>query len=343
VIDAGFWRRRRVLLTGHTGFRGAWLALWLHALGAEVSGFAARPPTASSLSALTRLDEPSTIGDVRDLAAVEEAVRRARPDVVFHLASRAPMNDSLLNPVERFTTNVVGNVNILEGVRNAGGDGVAVVCVTSDKCYVNRVWEWGYRESDELGGDDPYTARKACQELAAASYRRSLLGEQAAVATAPRRKRDRRPRLGPVSPRAGRHAGGARPQVAHDPPPAQRAATAARAQSLFRLPAARRAAGDLGRGLRRGMELLPAVEEARPVAWLVERLRRRWPGELTVEISDVRPAPAKARLVKLDASKARERLGWTPCWPLERAVEGIVAWYEAYSSAVTRVLSRSSR
>ena len=186
MIDPEFWRGRRVLVTGHTGFKGSWLTLWLHALGAEVSGFASPPPSTPSLYGLAKLDElaPSSIGDVRDLAAVENAVAAARPEVVFHLAAQALVNRSLANPVETFTTNIVGTVHLLEAVRRVGDDVVAVVCVTSDKCYVNREWEWGYRESDELGGLDPYSSSKACQELVAASYRDSLIDGHVAVATA---------------------------------------------------------------------------------------------------------------------------------------------------------------
>ena len=154
MIDAGFWRGRRVLVTGHTGFKGAWLALLLHALGAEVHGFAGPPPTTPSLFALTRLGElvPSVTGDGRDLAAVEKAVAASQPEVVFHLAARALVNRSLADPIGTYSTNVVGTANVLEAVRTASHDVGAVVCVAGDKCYVNRDWDWGYREIDELGG-----------------------------------------------------------------------------------------------------------------------------------------------------------------------------------------------
>ena len=175
-----------MLVTGHTGFKGSWLALWLHALGAEVHGFASNPPTTPSLFALTSLDEvvSSISGDVRDLAAVEAAVAESRPEVVFHLAAQALVNGSLAAPVGKYWTNVLGKVHVLEALRGASHDVRAVVCVTSDKCYVNRDWEWGYRESDELGGLDPYSSSKACQELVAASYRDSLTGDDLAIATA---------------------------------------------------------------------------------------------------------------------------------------------------------------
>ena len=149
-------------------------------------GFASRPPTTPSLSALTRLDEviPSMTGDVRNLADVEAAVAASRPEVIFHLAAQALVNRSLVDPVGTYSINVAGTVNLLEAVRTASHDVGAVVCVTSDKCYVNRDWDWGYRENDELGGLDPYSSSKACQELVAASYRDSLMGEHVAIATA---------------------------------------------------------------------------------------------------------------------------------------------------------------
>jgi CDP-glucose 4,6-dehydratase len=333
VIDAGFWRGRRVLVTGHTGFKGSWLALWLRALGAEVSGFASPPPTSPSLFALARLDDivPAVIGDLRDLRAVEEAVRRSRPEVVLHLAAQALVNRSVADPVDTFATNVVGTVHLLEAVRTAGFDVAAVVCITSDKCYANREWEWGYRESDALGGVDPYSASKACQELIAASYRESLLLDNAPVATA----------------RAGNVIGGGdwaeyrlvpevmqaavegRPVRVRNPDSVRPWQHVLNPLSGYLLLAERLAAS--GRDYAEAWNFSPAVEEARPVSWLVERLRERWPGELTVEVAGAEANGSEARLVKLDASKARGRLGWRPRWTLERAVDRIVEWYSAYA------------
>ena len=333
MLDAGFWRGRRVLVTGHTGFKGSWLALWLHALGAEVSGFASPPPTSPSLFALTKLDEivPTTIGDARELRAVEDAVRRSRPEVVIHLAAQALVNRSLADPVETFATNVLGTVHLLESVRRAGRDVAAVVCVTSDKCYLNREWEWGYRESDELGGLDPYSSSKACQELVALSYRESLIRDSTSVATA----------------RAGNVIGGGDWAEYRLVPDVMQAAIDGRTVEIrnpnsvrpwqhvlnplsgYLLLAERLSAA--GREYAEAWNFSPAVEEVRSVSWLVERLRQRWPGELSIDVAREGKDENEARLVKLDASKARERLGWTVRWPLERAVDQIVEWYDAYA------------
>jgi CDP-glucose 4,6-dehydratase len=332
VIDADFWRGRRVLITGLTGFKGSWLALWLHALGAEVHGFAAQPPTTPSLFALTRLDElvPSLTGDVRELGAVQAAIGESRPEVVFHLAAQALVKNSLADPVGTFSTNVLGAVNVLEAVRTRGHHVRAVVCVTSDKCYVNREWDWGYRETDELGGLDPYSASKACQELVAASYRDSLLDDAVAVATT----------------RAGNVIGGGDWAEHRLVPDVMLAAVQGRTVTVRNPDSVRPwqhvlnpLSGYLllaerlvreGRAFAEAWNFSPAVEEARSVSWLVERLRSSWPGELSAEVAPPANDEHEARLVKLDATKARERLGWLPLWSLERGVDAIVEWYDGY-------------
>lgn len=332
MIDAAFWRGRRVLITGHTGFKGSWLALWLHALGAKVHGFAAEPPTTPSLFALSGLDElaPSRRGDIRELEAVKAAVAEARPEVVFHLAAQALVRNSLADPVETFSTNVLGVVNLLEAVRERGHDVRAVVCVTSDKCYVNREWVWGYRESDELGGLDPYSSSKACQELVAASYRDSLLDSRVAVATA----------------RAGNVIGGGDWAEHRLVPDVMNAAIEGRTVTVRNPDSVRpwqhvlnplsgyvRLAERLvedGGPFAEAWNFSPAVDEAQSVSWLVEHLRRSWPGELLADMAQPVNDEHEARLVKLDPSKARERLGWVPLWSLERGVDAIVEWYDAY-------------
>jgi CDP-glucose 4,6-dehydratase len=332
VIDAGFWRGRRVLITGHTGFKGSWLALWLSALGADVHGFASAPPTTPSLFALARLDQvvPTTVGDVRDLPAVEAALAEARPEVVFHLAAQALVRRSLDDPVGTYTTNVLGTVNVLEALRRAGHDMQALVCVTSDKCYANRDWDWGYRENDELGGLDPYSSSKACQELVAASYREALMGREAPIATA----------------RAGNVIGGGDWAAHRLVPDVMQAAVEGRTVTIRHPDSVRpwqhvlnplsgylrlaEALAGARSAFAEAWNFSPAVEEAQPVSWLVESLRRRWPGRLSIEVAPESSDEHEARLVTLDATKARQRLGWAPRWSLERAVDAIVEWYAAY-------------
>jgi CDP-glucose 4,6-dehydratase len=335
VIDPAFWRNRRVLVTGSTGFKGAWLSLWLHRLGADVRGFAAAPPTEPSLYEAARLAElsPTTIGDVRDYAAVRDAVAAHRPEVVVHLAAQPLVKRSLKSPIETYSTNVLGTVHVLEALRTAGEEMRVLICVTSDKCYANREWVWGYRETDALGGVDPYSASKACQELVAASYRDSMFQGGVAVATA----------------RAGNVIGGgdwAENRLVPDlmagalngSPVTVRNPNSVRpwqhvlnplcgylclAERLWRQP----------EEFAEAWNFSPDVAEAKPVGWVVERLTERWSGDLVVDVvpaDDDSRDPIEARSVMLDASKARLRLDWEPRWSLAQALDAIVDWYEVY-------------
>lgn len=175
VIDIDFWKGRSVFVTGHTGFKGAWLSLWLNKMGALVTGYALSPPTAPSLYELCRVDELTTsiIADVRDLSSLKAAMIQAQPEVVIHMAAQALVRDSYLMPIETYATNVMGTAHLLEAVRHCGSVR-AVVNVTTDKCYENREWAWGYRENEAMGGYDPYSSSKACSELVTAAYRRSF-------------------------------------------------------------------------------------------------------------------------------------------------------------------------
>ncbi len=328
------WAGRRVLVTGHTGFKGAWLSLWLHRLGAEVTGFALPPPTDPSLFDAARIGEllRHVEGDVRDPQALAAVVAEARPDVVFHLAAQPLVRYSYEQPVETYATNVMGTVHLLEAVRQVP-EVQAVVCVTSDKCYENREWVWPYRESDPMGGHDPYSSSKGCAELAVAAWRNSYF-------------RDAGPALASV--RAGNVIGGgdwASDRLVPDLVRAFEAGAAPLIRSLdavrpwqhvlealggYLLLAERLAAGD--RTLAEAWNFGPADEDARPVGWIVERMRAAWGGNATEPRPDTGLRPHEAGLLRLDTAKARSALGWRPSLPLEQALDWIVAWHKAVGS-----------
>jgi CDP-glucose 4,6-dehydratase len=333
VADPAFWRGRRVLLTGHTGFKGAWLALWLQHLGAEVTGFSDGVPTNPSLYALASVAQGmrSIDGDVRDAAALAGAVAETRPEVVFHLAAQPFVRRAYRDPRTTFEVNVMGTVNVLDAVRLH--DGVrAVVNVTSDKCYENREWEWAYREDEAMGGADPYSSSKGCAELVTAAYRRSFFADPAGPRVASARAGNvigggdwGEDRLVPDIVRAAldgvpvgvRNPGSVRPwQHVLNP----LSGYLALAEALWDTP---EHAG--------GWNFGPAEEEARPVRWIVERLADRWPGGM-VWTQDEGPHPHEAHHLKIDSSRARTRLGWRPRWGLETTLDRIVDWYAALRS-----------
>jgi CDP-glucose 4,6-dehydratase len=174
-FDKQFWKNKRVFLTGHTGFKGSWLSIWLDSLGANVHGYSLKPPTDPSLFNLCSIDRftNSTIGDIRNRDLLKATLQKAQPEIVFHLAAQPLVRESFKNPVETYETNVMGTVNLLDAVR-ACPSVKAVVIVTTDKCYENREWHWGYRENDPMGGYDPYSSSKGCAELVTAAYRQSF-------------------------------------------------------------------------------------------------------------------------------------------------------------------------
>jgi CDP-glucose 4,6-dehydratase len=333
-VDADFWRRRRVLLTGHTGFKGAWLALWLQALGAHVTGFSLGVPTHPSLYELARVSEEidSIEGDVRDFSALDSALDSARPEVVIHMAAQSLVRRSFSEPRLTYEVNVMGTVNLLDAVRRR--DGVRVVInVTSDKCYENREWEWAYRECEPMGGHDPYSSSKGCAELLTNAFRRSFYGH------------DGGPRL--ASARAGNVIGGGDWGEDRLVPDLMRGALEGRAIRVRNPDSVRPwqhvlnpLSGylTLAQALWQSAELDgpwnfgPAERDARPVAWLVARMSRQWPEELpwALDRSAHPPGPHEARYLRLDSSRARIHLGWAPRWGLEDGLDATLAWYRAY-------------
>ncbi|WP_224981782.1 CDP-glucose 4,6-dehydratase [Geomonas agri] len=335
MIDPIFWKNKKVFVTGHTGFKGSWLCMWLHSLGAEVTGYALAPPTSPALFELCRVGDlvHSVIADVRDYNLLSSALLAASPEVVVHMAAQPLVRDSYLIPVETFSTNVMGTVLLLEAVRHCSSVR-AVVNVTTDKCYENKEWIWGYRETDQMGGYDPYSSSKGCAELVTAAYRRSFFGtdhgsHSASIASA----------------RAGNVIGGGDWASDRLIPDCVRALLEGR-NIAVRNPHAIRPwqhvleplSGYLllaqrlcqeGSTYASAWNFGPGDDDTRPVEWIVQNICSRWGrgASFTVDIGD---HPHEANYLKLDCSKARTELGWRPKWDLNESLERIVQWTNAY-------------
>jgi CDP-glucose 4,6-dehydratase len=334
TVDVDFWRDRRVLLTGHTGFKGAWMALWLQSLGASVTGFALDVPTHPSLYELARVGDnmDSVLADVRDHAALAGAITAAAPEVVIHMAAQSLVRRSFVEPRDTYATNVMGTVNVLDAVRLHGQQVRVLVNVTSDKCYENREWEWGYREEEPMGGHDPYSSSKGCAELVTDAFRRSFFSEHAQVG---------RHAASLASARAGNVIGGGDWGEDRLVPDIMRAALAGE-QVRVRNPNSIRPWQHVLNPLSGylvlaqalwdhpehacGWNFGPPEQDARPVGWIVERVRELWPAQLHSVLDDG-PHPHEARYLKLDSSRARARLGWRPLLGLDEALQATVDWY----------------
>lgn len=332
-IDSDFWAQRRVLITGHTGFKGAWLSLWLQSLGAAVTGLSPGPPTRPSLYELAGVgaNMREHAVDVRDAEEVREALGRSRPEIVLHLAAQPMVRRSLSDPAMTYEVNVLGTVNVLEAVRSAGGEARAVVVVTSDKCYENPGGaSRRFVEGDRLGGDDPYSSSKACAELVTAAYRTSFFsGEDCPrVATA----------------RAGNVIGGGDWGEDRLLPDIVRAVAAGEPLRVRNPQAVRpwqHVLNPLSGYLRLAEELWrtneaakawnfgPREDDVRTVSWVVERLAALWGGALRWELDEASNPPEAGHLA-LDSSAAERGLGWRAAWDLEEALQRVVDWHEAH-------------
>ncbi|MEY4488724.1 MAG: hypothetical protein RIQ79_1232 [Verrucomicrobiota bacterium] len=338
------YRGKRVLITGHTGFKGAWLAEWLIQLGAEVTGFALPPPTEPSLYNQLGLGSRlhHVAGDIRDLAAVRAVVAAARPDFIFHLAAQPLVRLSYEQPVETYATNIMGTVNVLEAVRLAARP-CSVVIVTTDKCYENREWVHGYREEDAMGGYDPYSSSKGAAELVVSAYRRSYFSGPDAV-------------IRVASARAGNVIGGGDWALDRIVPDCIRALVAGNAIPVRNKVATRPwqhvlepLSGYLWLGaclaspklspfhakLASAFNFGPALASNRTVAELVQEILKHWPGEW-VDKSDP-SAVHEAKLLNLATDKAHHFLGWAPAWPFAETVARTVGWYREAGVSVTSV------
>ncbi len=333
VMDRAFWQGRRVLITGHTGFKGGWLSLWLQHLGADVVGYALAPPSTPNLFAVAGVADgiKSIIGDIRNLDGLRSIVCEHRSEVVFHLAAQSLVRASYADPVETYGTNVMGTVHVLEAAR-ASSSVKVLVNVTSDKCYDNIERVKAYCESDPVGGRDPYSSSKGCAELVTAAYRDSFFSGSADG-------------LALASARAGNVIGGGDWAADRLVPDFVRAV--GRRQPLrVRNPNAIRPwqhvldplsgylllAERLWQDGPRHMQAWnfgPDVVDAKPVNWIVERLIALWGEGARWEI-DATLHPHEAQSLMLDSSKARARLGWRPRWTIDEAMASVVVWYKAH-------------
>jgi len=331
AVRPAIWQGRRVLLTGHTGFKGSWLSLWLQRMGAVVHGFALAPSTTPNLftEAGVAAGMTQTIGDVRDPTALRECLDRFAPEIVVHMAAQALVRRSYATPVETYATNIMGSVHLLDAVRTSSTVR-AVLNVTSDKCYEHHERPEGYQETDAMGGPDPYSSSKGCAELITTAYRSAFLADAGiAVATA----------------RSGNVIGGGDWSEYRLVPDVLRAFERGERVRL-RYPRSTRPWQHVLEPLAGYLTLLehmieqkpavaeawnfgPDVSEAQPVSWVVDTLAALW-GSKAIWVPDTDERPKEADVLTLDSSKARARLGWSPRWSLRESLEQIVTWHRAW-------------
>jgi CDP-glucose 4,6-dehydratase len=338
-----FWRARRVFLTGHTGFKGAWLSLWLNTLGAKVTGYSLAaetdPNLYSEIGLMNSMD--SIIGDIRDLPLLEKAIARAKPEVVIHLAAQALVRKSYTDPVYTYATNVLGTVNLLDAIRRVSPQTTAVVIVTSDKCYENREWDRGYKETDPMGGYDPYSSSKGCAELVTSSFRNSFFKNNGTrVASA----------------RAGNVIGGGDWSEDRLIPDLMKSCLAGTEASIRNPHAIRpwqhvlescagylklveRLSSDDGEKFAEAWNFGPDDGGAETVEQVVKKIAQRWDGLRWKHESG--KSVHEARLLKLDSEKSKQHLGWKPRLTLDECLEWTVDWYKSFQSHRAAIRSKS--
>jgi CDP-glucose 4,6-dehydratase len=332
----GIYKQRKVLITGHTGFKGSWLCLLLNQLGAEVYGYALEPPTNPSLFKEAKIDElvTSYIGDIRDLAYLQEVMQKVQPEIVIHMAAQPLVRESYKIPVETYAINVMGTVHLLEACRNTPSV-KAIVNVTTDKCYENKEWHWGYRENEPMGGYDPYSNSKGCSELVTSSYRNSYFNpaayEKHGVALA--------------SARAGNVIGGgdwADDRLIPDFIRAISKGEKVKIRSPYAIRPWQHVLEPLtgyltlaaklfseGAAYAQGWNFGPDDKDAQPVEWITKTICELWEEGASFEV-DTNPQPHEANYLKLDCSKAKAELSWVPKWNIETTLKSIVDWNKAY-------------
>ena len=337
AVDPSFWKGKRVFLTGHTGFKGGWLALWLAAMDAKVTGYALAPNTTPNFFKVAKIEsdlEKSHIADIRDLEMLQKTMAEAKPEVVIHMAAQPLVRYSYANPVETYATNVMGTVHILESIRSLDSVRAAVV-VTTDKCYENKEWAWGYRENEPMGGYDPYSNSKGCAELVTSAYRQSYFSSE----------KYSQHHVAIASARAGNVIGGGDWSEDRLIPDAIKAFEANQ-PLMIRNPLATRpwqhvleplsgylvlaqALYEQGADFNGGWNFGPRDEDARSVHEVIDLLIQQWgaPASWKQVLGE---QPHEAHALKLDISKASQYLQWSPKWSLENAVEKISLWQQAY-------------
>lgn len=332
MIDEPFWRGKRVFLTGHTGFKGSWLSIWLSSLGAHVQGYSLAAPTTPSLYSEARVAEQleGELGDVCNAEQLMRCMAAFQPEIILHMAAQSLVRVSYQNPVQTYATNVMGTVNVLESARQVP-EVRAVVVVTTDKCYENREWEWGYREGEPMGGHDPYSNSKGCAELVTDAYRRSFFAEtDTAVGSA----------------RAGNVIGGGdwaddrlipdilkafqegRPAIVRSPHAIRPWQHVLEPLSGYLLLA--ETLYKQGQDASKAWNFGPHDEGARPVDWIADSMSELWGGSASWQLMEDRSQPHEATHLKLDISRAKTYLHWSPTWTLRETLERIVNWQRAW-------------
>lgn len=332
-MTGSFWNGKRVLITGHTGFKGGWLAFWLEMLGGEVCGYSLAPETEPNLFTNLKIENRvrSVIGDIRDLPHFQKVVNEFKPEIVFHLAAQPLVRRSYREPVETYTTNVIGTINILEAVRRTESV-KSVVIVTTDKVYENKEWLWAYRENERLGGFDPYSNSKACAELAISAYRNSFFGDsQTLIATA----------------RAGNVIGGGdwsedrllpdvfrslifgEPLVIRNPNSVRPWQHALEPLSGYLSLAEKLYNGE--RDFADAWNFGPSEEDSKSVGSVLEEIKSIWNAPVNWEFA-AGNQPHEANLLKLDSAKAKNQLQWKPKLSLTEAINLTVRWYSDFKN-----------
>lgn len=336
VID-NFWTDKRVFLTGHTGFKGSWLSLWLQSLGSKVTGYALKPPTKPNLFEVAYVEKGmrSIIGDIRDLDSIKKAMKEANPEIIIHMAAQPLVRYSYSNPVETYATNVMGTVHVLEAARE-NRNIKAILNVTSDKCYENREIDRGYREDEPMGGFDPYSNSKGCAELISSAYRNSFFNVE----------KYKEHGLAFATARAGNVIGGGDWAEDRLIPDFLRAIEAKQKVSIRNPHAIRpwqhvleplqgylilcQKLYEEGPSFSESFNFGPDEKDAKNVEWIASQLVKAWGKEAAYEVNSNVPSLHEAHFLKLDCTKAHQKLGWQPKWDIRVALDKISTWHQAY-------------